>query len=105
MFGTPDPGNITHRMRPAVHGVQMTPPAFPMIISGTPAPACGTGQAFAAIVGDMNTHFPLLVDNFRFHNLPGRMKVNQSVEGLTAEVKSWLASSCHRSLSLSLKLM
>jgi len=27
------------------------------------------------------------------------MKVNQSVDGLTAEVKSWLASSCHRSLS------
>ncbi|MCY4185563.1 MAG: hypothetical protein OXC82_05110 [Rhodobacteraceae bacterium] len=69
------PWNIAHKISPVFHGVKMTPPAFQMVISRTLAPACGTGQPIAAMVGDMNTQFPFLVDNFQYHNLSGRLNV------------------------------
>ena len=105
MLGTHHPGNVTHKIRPVVHSVQMTPPALPMIIARTLAPTRRTNQTIGAIVGNRNTHFPFLVDNIQRHNLPRRLKGKQLVERLPGEVSSWFASSCHGALSLSLKLL
>ena len=88
MLGTRHPGDVTHKRHPVLHGLQRMPPAFPMILYRTPAPACRAGQTIGAIVGNMNTHFPLLIDNIQRHNLPGRLKVKQAVDGLPVEVIS-----------------